>query len=69
MYEEFCPIDAKITVKGRLSNDVMNNFRDKRFNLLLKDVVFTSIVFSENPIDGIETTFECRSLFDTRVEL
>lgn len=63
MYEEFYPIDAKITVKGRLSNDVMNNFRDKRFNLLLKDVVFTSIVYSENPIDGIETTFECRNLF------
>ena len=43
MYEEFYPIDAKITVKGRLSNDVMNNFRDKRFNLILKDVVLEGI--------------------------
>lgn len=61
MFEEMSPIEATITIKGKPSKEIIENYRNKRFDILLKDVVFLEISYSEVPFEQ-KTTFKCIGL-------
>ena len=58
MFEEISPIEATITIFGKPSKEVIENYRSKRFDILLKDVVFSSVSYSEIPFEK-KTTYKC----------